>query len=92
MGILDNVIGSAASSIESAAQGRLMQGINQKLQGSPPNVPKCPKCKTLIYDPTLKFCPKCGASLARVCTKCNKDIPLGAKFCTQCGSPVEQKN
>jgi len=32
-----------------------------------------------------------GASNKQICPKCNSVVPAGAKFCVNCGSPMEQK-
>ena len=47
----------------------------------------CPSCGKPAGDG--KFCNNCGASLAlNKCPNCGADVPLGLKFCGECGSPV----
>lgn len=46
----------------------------------------CPDCgKTVAKG---KFCPECGHKFITVCPKCGKDIPVGAKFCLDCGEKL----
>ena len=34
------------------------------------------------------FCLECGARLAPHCPKCQTELPIGAKFCPECGEPL----
>lgn len=46
----------------------------------------CPNCgKTVAKG---KFCPECGHKFITVCPKCGKDVPIGAKFCLECGEKL----
>lgn len=46
----------------------------------------CPNCgKTVMKG---KFCPECGYRFISVCPKCNKNVPVGAKFCLECGEKL----
>lgn len=46
----------------------------------------CPSCgKTVAKG---KFCPECGYKFITVCPKCGKDVPIGAKFCLECGEKL----
>jgi class 3 adenylate cyclase len=38
-----------------------------------------------------KFCLDCGARLAFVCAKCQSELPSGAKFCLEYGTPVASR-
>lgn len=46
----------------------------------------CPSCGKKINKG--KFCMECGASLVSKCTKCNSELPEGAKFCLECGEKL----
>ena len=47
---------------------------------------ECPNCgKTVAKG---KFCPECGYKFVTVCPKCGKDVPVGAKFCLDCGEKL----
>ncbi|HUI24879.1 MAG TPA: adenylate/guanylate cyclase domain-containing protein [Candidatus Kryptonia bacterium] len=37
---------------------------------------------------TAKFCLTCGQRLAHVCGSCGAELPGGARFCDECGTPV----
>lgn len=46
----------------------------------------CPNCgKTVAKG---KFCPECGHKFITACSKCGKDVPIGAKFCLECGEKL----
>ena len=46
----------------------------------------CPECgKTVAKG---KFCPECGHKFVTACPKCGKDVPVGAKFCLECGEKL----
>jgi len=47
----------------------------------------CPKCGH-ENRPQAKFCASCGAGLARACASCGAELPEGARFCDDCGTPV----
>ena len=80
-----------------AAQAAVLKAqITEKLQGQDltkdlkrdqPISAACPKCGQA--PGRGKFCQECGASLAktRPCPKCQAEIPIGAKFCPDCGAP-----
>ena len=46
----------------------------------------CPSCGK--NTPKGKFCVECGASLVAKCPKCGAELPLGAKFCFECGEKI----
>jgi hypothetical protein len=40
-----------------------------------------------------RFCPACGASLVDVpCPQCDRPLPRGTRFCTDCGSAVQTRS
>lgn len=46
----------------------------------------CPNCgKTVAKG---KFCPECGFKFVSKCPKCDSEIPVGAKFCLNCGEKI----
>ena len=46
----------------------------------------CPGCgKTVVKG---KFCPECGYKFITKCPACGKDVPIGAKFCLECGEKL----
>ncbi len=46
----------------------------------------CPDCgKTVVKG---KFCPECGHKFITVCPKCGNNVPVGAKFCLDCGEKL----
>lgn len=50
---------------------------------------ECYSCKTLVDD-NMKFCPNCGSSmLKKICSGCNAENLPGTKFCSQCGTKLE---
>ena len=68
------------------------------------NLPRylCPSCKADIIG-EHRFCPSCGKELSEVgnmqdtkeqsknnCLKCGAYLPIGAKFCSECGAKQEQ--
>ena len=46
----------------------------------------CPNCSNSVAKG--KFCPECGHKFITVCPKCGKDVPVGAKFCLECGEKI----
>jgi predicted RNA-binding Zn-ribbon protein involved in translation (DUF1610 family) len=36
-----------------------------------------------------KFCPECGHSLIKKCSKCGKEIDGNNKFCPECGTEIK---
>ncbi len=48
---------------------------------------QCLRCQT-DNSPQAKFCLGCGARLAIVCPACVAELLGGARFCSQCGTPV----
>ncbi|VDL19113.1 unnamed protein product [Hymenolepis diminuta] len=49
----------------------------------------CKNCGTATPNTGSKFCIKCGATLSVSCTTCGKSLSPEAKFCDQCGQPVQ---
>jgi len=48
---------------------------------------KCPRCQE--ENPRhARFCLGCAAPLAQTCTSCTSPLPVGAKFCPECGHSV----
>ena len=47
----------------------------------------CPCCQHPVSS-TAKFCPECGAALARKCSSCGVKLELAMKFCPECGTRV----
>jgi hypothetical protein len=47
----------------------------------------CPDCLAPVGY--AKFCPECGLALvpARSCRMCEAELPGGARFCLECGTP-----
>lgn len=46
----------------------------------------CPECgKTVVKG---KFCPECGYRFVLTCAKCGNELPVGAKFCLECGEKI----
>ena len=45
---------------------------------------ECPKCRFENRD-GVAFCEECGAKLELICPECGGGIPLGRKFCGNCG-------
>jgi rRNA maturation endonuclease Nob1 len=98
MGIFDDVISKVksdakyevSSGISSGVRAGFKKGVGifSKDKSIKP-LDKCPKCKTKISDPNLKFCSECGAKLSVNCSKCSIDFPIGTKFCNQCGGPLK---
>jgi class 3 adenylate cyclase len=37
----------------------------------------------------VRFCEGCGTSLAPRCPSCGAELPVTARFCGECGSPIE---
>ena len=52
----------------------------------------CPRCNKKFENG--KFCTECGEQLIddSVCSKCGFKLDFGAKFCSECGTPVGLKN
>lgn len=57
-----------------------------KIKMVPDNSMICPVCGKVT--PLGKFCMECGAQLVNKCPKCGTEIPLGAKFCLECGEKI----
>lgn len=53
---------------------------------------ECPKCHTSVPF-GVKFCPECGNSLdiVKTCAVCGNTLEPCAKFCANCGSPVNSE-
>src|SRR5215467_266272 len=50
---------------------------------------RCPGCQS--ENPSgMRFCDKCGASLANRCPKCGFESPPAFDFCGRCGSRLSQ--
>lgn len=46
----------------------------------------CPECgKTVVKG---IFCLECGHRFVSICPKCGKEVPVGAKFCLECGEKL----
>jgi class 3 adenylate cyclase len=48
---------------------------------------KCPKCHFDNREEAL-FCEKCDAKLRLACPRCACEIPIGRRFCGECGQPL----
>src|SRR5262249_16861087 len=48
---------------------------------------KCHRCQH-ENEPGSKFCEKCAAPLAMICTKCGWHLSATARFCPQCAHPA----
>ena len=48
---------------------------------------RCLQCRH-ENSPQSKFCSECGARLVLSCSGCGAELPLGARFCPQCGISV----
>ncbi|MFH0987857.1 MAG: hypothetical protein V1763_00610 [Parcubacteria group bacterium] len=63
---------------------------------------KCPKCSSMFFSPTCKFCPNCGTETTKTtldefkaepvklekCGACGTEIFPSYNFCIGCGRPV----
>jgi hypothetical protein len=49
---------------------------------------KCSQCQIDNGQSASKFCTSCGASMSLSCSTCGMQIPEGARFCPECGSPT----
>jgi hypothetical protein len=72
-----------------AARVRTEDAVSAATHGEPaPGASTCPVCTR----PTGggRFCEHCGAALsaAQSCSQCGHQMPVGAAFCSQCGSRV----
>ena len=47
----------------------------------------CPECN-FENDSDAAFCENCGVKLTRACANCGATLKPNAKFCKQCGTPV----
>ena len=52
----------------------------------------CPECHGAMQV-DAKFCPHCGHQqlVFKQCSHCGKNLTPGAKFCSRCGRPAEEK-
>jgi predicted RNA-binding Zn-ribbon protein involved in translation (DUF1610 family) len=95
MGFLDDIVNKVKNEVSWKVGQEVSSGISKasskifEKKSPEAKIPKCPKCGKEITDPTLKFCPECGAKLLVTCPKCNIDYPIGTKFCTQCGEALK---
>ena len=48
----------------------------------------CGKCGSKLDDEAVKFCPACGAPMAKACPQCGTPAAPGAKFCNACGTKL----
>jgi class 3 adenylate cyclase/tetratricopeptide (TPR) repeat protein len=48
---------------------------------------KCLKCHFENRE-EVKFCEECGAKLRLMCPHCACEVPMGRRFCGQCGHPL----
>lgn len=46
----------------------------------------CPSCGKEVLK--AKFCPECGYKFVNVCPKCGNNVPVGSKFCLECGEKL----
>lgn len=92
MGFTDDLINKVKNEVSWKVGQEVSSGISKaasKIFEKKAPVNKCPKCKKVITDAALKFCPDCGAKLLLTCPKCSVDYPVGTKFCTQCGEALK---
>jgi len=75
---------AAARDAATAAGTRLGQGIDVTTQ----HQLICPECRSETHGG--KFCPECGHKVGApaACGSCSAQLPVGAKFCTECGTPA----
>lgn len=53
-------------------------------------VKRCPNCGAKIISPNADICEVCGEWLLKgKCKFCGADLEEGAKYCAECGNPVE---
>ncbi|MEK6982055.1 MAG: zinc ribbon domain-containing protein [Candidatus Micrarchaeota archaeon] len=98
MGIFDNIINQVIGNVKRDVTNQASSGISSTISGginggvkkvtTKDNTPKCPKCKKVITDNSLKFCSECGTKMIVSCTKCQQDFAVGTKFCSNCGGTV----
>lgn len=46
----------------------------------------CPSCGKEVLK--VKFCSECGYKFVNVCPKCGNNVPVGSKFCLECGEKL----
>lgn len=91
MGFVNDIINRIKNELSWKAGQEVSGGISRvagKIFNKKTPENKCPKCKKIITETGLKFCPDCGAKLTLTCPKCNVDFPVGKKFCPQCGEAL----
>lgn len=49
---------------------------------------KCSQCQVDNGQYASKFCTACGASMLLTCSPCGSRMPIGSRFCPECGSPT----
>ncbi|MBI5047065.1 zinc ribbon domain-containing protein [Candidatus Micrarchaeota archaeon] len=95
MGIFDSIVSQVVGNVKRDVEYKASSGISNSISSGASKVlqkdstPKCPKCKKVISDPSLKFCSECGTKLMVSCSKCQQDFPIGTKFCSNCGGAVK---
>ena len=57
-----------------------------KIEQQDSNEMICPACGK--KTPKGKFCMECGQPLINKCPNCGNEIPMGGKFCPECGTKV----
>ncbi len=50
----------------------------------------CPSCGQENRD-RAKFCLGCGHGFATACRSCHAELPAGARFCDECGTPADDR-
>lgn len=93
MGIGMNAMGAGMGQFSQANQAQMAQQRQQSQNGQGLPGPAtdqwtCPRCGR---ENTGKFCSECGYKKPeqKHCTNCGAPLPKDAKFCPQCGHPVE---
>lgn len=95
MGLIDDLASGVKSSLKWQAQSAVSGGLTTGIAGISSAIKKlknkCPECHKPLPDESAKFCPNCSAALVLTCKKegCGRESPRGTKFCTACGSKLE---
>lgn len=95
MGIINSLITSVKNSLRWRAQSTLTGGVDKGIQSvTKLFTGRCPKCGKPTKETGATFCANCGASLVTVCknSNCGRQLPLGTKFCSGCGSNLQKKS
>ncbi len=51
----------------------------------------CPSCGHENRD-SAQFCLGCGHRFTLACRSCHAELPAGARFCDECGTPVADRS